>query len=435
MRETVRGWLGASGYLVEEAGSGAEALAWLSRRSADALVTDLRMPGMDGLALLEAARQGDPGLPVIVMTAHGGVEEAVKAMRLGAEDFLVKPFPMEELELKLAKALERRASEGKRLSLEEELGPRALLGDSPALKAALAALRQAAAATATVLLSGESGTGKELAARALHQMGPRRNGPFVSVHCAALAPGVLESELFGHERGAFTGAVARRSGRFELAQGGTLFLDEVSEIPAEIQVKLLRVLQEREFERVGGTRTLKADFRLVAASNRELGALAAQGRFREDLFYRLSVVRIALPPLRERPGDLELLATQFGRRFCAQQGKPWPGLDEACLPGLRAYRWPGNVRELQNLVEQAVVFNQGQPLRLQPGATAGPAAASPTATLEQTLDQVESDLIRQALQDCAGVQNQAAQKLGLSRSALQYKIRKHALERFCRASD
>jgi DNA-binding NtrC family response regulator len=435
MRDTIRGWLSASGLQVEESGSSDEALAWLARRAADAVVTDLRMPGMDGFQLLEALRQSDPGLPVLVMTAQGGIEDAVRAMRLGAEDFLVKPFLMEELELKLARALARRAADGRRLSLEEELGTRTLLGDSPALAKVLAELKQAAASHSTVLLGGESGTGKELAARALHQMGPLRNGPFVSVHCAALAAGVLESELFGHERGAFTGALTRRAGRFEMAQGGTLFLDEIGEIPAEIQVKLLRVLQEREFERVGGTRTLKADFRLVAASNRDLARLAGQGRFREDLFYRLSVVRITLPPLRERPEDLEFLADRFARRFCGEQGKPWPGIDPACLPALKAHRWPGNVRELLNLVEQAVVFNQGQPLFLRPGAAGSAGAPDPASTLEQVMERVESDLIRQALQECSGVRNQAAQKLGLSRSGLQYKIQKFALEKYCRGSD
>lgn len=435
MRDTLRSWLGASGFQVEEAASGDEAMAWLSRRGADAVITDLRMPGMDGMQLLEGIRQSDTGLPVLLMTAQGGVEDAVRAIRMGAEDFLVKPFPMEELELKIAKALARRAAEGKRISLEAELGPRTLLGDSPALKRALEDLRQAAAAHSTVLLSGESGTGKELAAQALHQMGPRKSGPFVSVHCAALAPGVLESELFGHERGAFTGAVARKSGRFEMAQGGTLFLDEVSEIPPEIQVKLLRVLQEREFERVGGDRTLKADFRLVAASNRDLGQLAAQGRFREDLFYRLSVVRITLPSLRERSEDVELLAENFGRRFCSEQGKPWPGLDPACLAELKAHRWPGNVRELQNLVEQAVVFNRGGALFPRPGVAASSAPAGPAESLDKTMDRIEADIIRRVLQESSGVRNQAAQKLGISRSTLQYKIGKHALERYCHGSE
>ena len=435
MRDTLRSWLSASGFQVEEAASGDEAMAWLNRRGADAVVTDLRMPGMDGIQLLEQIRQSDAGLPVLLMTAQGGVEEAVRAMRMGAEDFLIKPFPLEEMELKLGKALARRAAEGKRISLEAELGPRTLLGESPALKRTLEDLRQAAAAHSTVLLSGESGTGKELAAQALHQMGPRKNGPFVSVHCAALAPGVLESELFGHERGAFTGAVARKSGRFEMAQGGTLFLDEVGEIPAETQVKLLRVLQEREFERVGGNRTLKADFRLVAASNRDLGQMAAQGRFRDDLYYRLSVVRITLPALRERPEDVELLATQFGRRFCAEQGKPWPGLDPACLAELKAHRWPGNVRELQNLMEQAVVFHREGALYPRPGVAASSAPAGPAESLDRTMDRIEADIIRRVLQESSGVRNQAAQKLGLSRSTLQYKIGKHSLERYCHGSE
>ena len=439
MRDTVRAWLAASGHQILEAGDGREALALLEGAQVDAVVTDLRMPGLDGLQLLERLRDGEAPPVLIVMTAHGGVEDAVKAMRAGAEDFLVKPFPLEELELKLQRALGRRLAAGRQRSLEADAKPRELLGAAPPLLKSLQAIEKAAAARSTVLLTGESGTGKELAARALHQHSPQKDGPFVSVHCASLAPGVLESELFGHEKGAFTGAVGRRAGRFELAQGGTLFLDEVSEIPLETQVKLLRVLQEREFESVGGVKTLKADFRLVAASNRDLQQMVGQGRFREDLYYRLSVVRIQLPALRERLEDLPLLAEHFGRRACAEQGKAWPGLDQACLAGLRAHRWSGNVRELQNLMEQAVVFNDGEPLCPQPagGAWAGGASAPSLEPggLEATLDRVESELIVQALKAALGVQAQAAQRLGLSRSALQYKVRKHGLERHCRGGE
>jgi DNA-binding NtrC family response regulator len=437
MRETMAQWLQGCGHTVSEAGDGHEALQWLARQDADALVTDLRMPGLDGLQLLEAARKQDPDLVILLVTAHGGVDEAVKAMRLGADDFLVKPFPMEELEVKLAKALARRHGDAKRRSLEAELGPKPMLGESAALKKVQADLAKVAASHSNVLLYGESGTGKELAARAIHAQSPWKDGPFVSVHCAALAPGLLESELFGHEKGAFTGAVSQRAGRFELAKGGTLFMDEVSEIPLETQVKLLRVLQEREFERVGGTRTLKADFRLVAASNRDLQQAVKQGRFREDLYFRVSVVQLTLPPLRERLDDLPALAEHFARRFCAEQGKAFAGLDPACLPGLKAYDWPGNIRELQNLVEQAVVFAAEGPLSLRPGAGAfGSGAASPlTGSLDEVLAATESRMIQEALAEHGGVQNRAAQKLGLSRSALQYKIRKYQLEKLCRGQD
>ena len=433
MRETLREWLQGAGHEVEEAADGDLALQWLAKRQADALVTDLRMPGLDGLGLLEKARVLDPGLPVLLITAHGGVEEAVKAMRLGAEDFLVKPFPMEELDMRLERALARRRLEGRRQSLELEVGPRRLLGSSPALLKALSILQSAANAKSTVLIEGESGTGKELAAKALHDESPRKDGPFISVHCAALSPGLLESELFGHEKGAFTGAVAQRSGRFELAQGGTLFLDEVSEIPAETQVKLLRVLQEREFERVGGTRTLKADFRLVAASNRDLAKMVEEGKFRQDLYYRLNVVPLRLPSLRERPEDLEALAESFGRRFCSEQGKAYPGLDANSLPLLRAHRWPGNVRELQNLMEQAVVFCKGEPLMPVPKGTNARSDPYPQ-TLEPALDQLEKEMIQRALKAAHGIQAQAASKLGVSRSVLQYKIRKHSLEHLTRSS-
>src|SRR5665213_1146579 len=290
MRETLAQWLASCGHQVHSAEDASQALAWLAAHAADALVTDLRMPGMDGLALIQEARQADPALAALLITAHGSVAEAVQAMRLGADDFLVKPFPLEELEVKLEKALERRALEHKQLSLEAEIGEGVMVGDSVALRRLKDAIAHVAVTRSSVLLTGESATGQELAARAINAQSAQKNGPFVAVHCAALPSTLLESELFGHERGAFTGAVSRKAGRFELAQGGTLFLDEVSEVPLEMQVKLLRVLQEREFERVGGTRTFKADFRLVAASNRDLALRVRQGLFREDLYYRLGVV-------------------------------------------------------------------------------------------------------------------------------------------------
>jgi DNA-binding NtrC family response regulator len=438
MRETLAQWLVSCGHEVSVAEGGTQALVWLAAHAADALVSDLRMPGMDGLALLQEARQVDPALAGLLITAHGGVPEAVQAMRLGADDFLMKPFPLEELEVKLGKALARPRLSHKQRSLEAELGEGAMVGDSPSLSRLKQAITQVAATHSSVLLTGESGTGKELAARAIHAKSDRRDGPFVAVHCAALSAGLLESELFGHERGAFTGAMARKAGRFELAQGGTLFLDEVSEVPLEMQVKLLRVLQEREFERVGGTRAFKADFRLVAASNRDLPVLVRQGRFREDLYYRLGVVLLRVPSLRERGEDLPALAEHFARRFCAEQAKPFEGLDEDCLPLLRAHPWPGNIRELQNLVEQALVFSRGGPLKLKPGggdpAAPGQAPAA-RAGLEETLGGVESQLLREALVECQGIQNRAAQRLGVSRSVLQYKVRKYSLEAYCRGME
>ena len=437
MRETLAQWLASCGHQVHSAEDASQALAWLAAHAADALVTDLRMPGMDGLALIQEARQADPALAALLITAHGSVAEAVQAMRLGADDFLVKPFPLEELEVKLEKALERRALEHKQLSLEAEIGEGVMVGDSVALRRLKDAIAHVAVTRSSVLLTGESGTGKELAARAIHAQSAQKNGPFVAVHCAALPSTLLESELFGHERGAFTGAVSRKAGRFELAQGGTLFLDEVSEVPLEMQVKLLRVLQEREFERVGGTRTFKADFRLVAASNRDLALRVRQGLFREDLYYRLGVVLLRVPSLRESPEDLPLLAETFARRFCAEQGKPYEGLHPNGLPLLRAHPWPGNIRELQNLVEQAVVFTRGGPLMLVPGGGNLSGIGPPTlrATLDETLGAVESQLLREALVENQGVQNRAAQGLGISRSVLQYKVRKYHLEALCRGTD
>jgi two-component system, NtrC family, response regulator AtoC len=359
----------------------------------DAVISDIRMPRMDGMQLLHALAQEDPELPVILLTAHGSVDSAVEAVKAGAFDYLEKPFEIEQIKAVLGKAIATRertgASMGKAPSPppsattpatptdpSEEVG---MIGDSPQMQRVREIVRTAAASPTTVLIAGESGTGKELVARALHLGSPRRDAPFIRVNCAAIPAGLTESELFGHERGAFTGAVSSRQGRFELADGGTLFLDEVSEIPLEIQVKLLRAIQESEFERVGGTKTVRVDVRLIAASNRNLEADIKSGRFREDLYYRLAVVPIELPALRERIGDLPALIEHFVSRCNQRLDKHVTGFSPAALEALCRYGWPGNIRELENLVERMVLFASGPVIErdalpeafLEPAATTG----------------------------------------------------------------
>lgn len=313
-------------YAVAEAENGLRALEWLETHSADVVLSDLRMPGMDGMTLLSRLLGREPRPALILLTAYGNIETAVEAMKRGAYDFLAKPVDLDRLDLLVKRALAERqlGAENRRLKaqLDSKYGFENIIGTSPAMQEVFATIRQAAPSRATVLIQGESGTGKELVARALHQCSPRRDGPFVPVHCAALAPTLLESELFGHEKGAFTGAVERRRGRFEMADGGTLFLDEIGEIDAALQVKILRVLEERTFERVGGTETIRVDVRLVTATNRDLRQKVADGTFREDLFYRLYVVNLALPPLREREGDVPLLAQHYLKTLAAENGKP-----------------------------------------------------------------------------------------------------------------
>src|SRR6185437_11749352 len=353
------------GYRVDVAAEGMGALAIAAEGPPDVVVTDLKMPKMDGIALLTKLREQDPDVPVIVVTAFGDVGSAVSAMRAGAADYLTKPVDFDALLLAIERALERRqlrseADELRRQLREQEGdGLGGLLGASPAMQKVYRTAKQVAGARATVLITGESGTGKGELARAIHQKGPRSKAPFVALHCASLVESLLESELFGHERGAFTGASNRRIGRFEHAHGGTLFLDEVGEIPPATQVKLLRVLQERTFERVGGNEPVSVDVRLVAATNRDLCADVHEGRFREDLYYRLNVVHIDLPPLRVRDNDVLLLANHFLRKFAADNHRTIDGFSDHARAKLVAHRWPGNVRELENAIERAVVLCEG----------------------------------------------------------------------------
>jgi two-component system response regulator HydG len=434
------------GHEVQGVRGGAEAIAAYRKRPADVVVTDLRMVPVDGIAVVRRLREGDPEATVLVVSAHGTIATAVEAMREGAIDFIEKPFPPEVLRARVEKAIEiarerrgARAARARAEAFEEDLGrghdPHGLVGSSEPMRRVLEQVRKVAPTDATVLVLGESGTGKELVARAVHDGSPRREKPFVSISCAAIPEGLLESELFGHEKGAFTGAIRRKLGRFELAHEGTLFLDEVGEIPPAVQVKLLRVLQERRFERVGGEETVEVDVRVVSATNRDLAAAVKAGRFREDLYYRLDVVPVLLPPLRERPGDVEELARFFLERVAPRLGRGVKGFSPEALELLRRHRWPGNVRELENVVEQALVFAEAEWVRpedLPEGLRrAPPASALPVPqgdrSLTEILEDLEKQLILAAYEKARGVKAETARLLRIKPSALYYKLEKYGI--------
>jgi two-component system response regulator HydG len=432
------------GYEVRGVRGGAEAVAAYARRHADVVITDLRMLPVDGLEVVRRLRELDGEATVVVVTAHGSVPAAVEAMRAGAIDFVEKPFSPELLAARVEKAAEiarerrgARDAHARAAALDEdrarEAGPLGLLGESEAIRRVREQVAKVAATDATVLVLGESGTGKELVARAIHAQGRRRDRPFVSVSCAALPEGLLESELFGHEKGSFTGATRRKIGRFELSDGGTLFLDEVGELPPAVQVKLLRVLQERRFERVGGEETIEVDVRLVSATNRDLAARAAAGAFREDLYYRLAIVTLALPPLRARGGDVERLALHFLAKHASRIGRRLEGFEPEALAVLARHAWPGNVRELENAVQQAMVFAEGPRIRAHdlPAALRDAPAALPVPTgdrpLPEILDDLERQLVTDAYQRARGVKAEAARLLGVKPSALYYKLEKYGI--------
>jgi two-component system, NtrC family, response regulator AtoC len=415
--------LADEGYEVAAAATGAEAVRRLAERTFDLVLTDLKLPGISGLEVLAAARERQPRTPVVVLTGYGTVGAAVEAMKLGAFDFLEKPLELPDLA-----HLVERAIGGVDEPLFQPAGAPPIVGSHPRLRAALRLLERVAPTETTVLLTGESGTGKELFARALHALSPRRRGPSVAVNCAAIPEALLENELFGHERGAFTGADRRQSGRFELAAGGTLLLDEIGELPPAIQGKVLRVLEERTFERVGGGRTLHADLRLVAATNRDLQRMVDEGSFRADLFFRLNVFPIELPPLRDRSSDVPLLTRHLIGEIARRHGLPAPHLSAAAADLLGAQAWPGNIRELANVLERAVILADGPELRpadLLPllGAAASPTAASPIVAAAG-----ERDRVRQALVAAGGDKRRAAESLGISYRALLRRVKEHDLE-------
>ncbi len=426
-----------AGYVVEAAADGFKALPKLQDFGPDLLLTDLRMPGLDGLELMRRARDVDPEIAAVLATASGDITTAVSAMRQGASDYLAKPLNLDELLIVLDRALERRRLRREAGQLRARLSERhrlsGLVGSSPAMQRVYETVLQVAPSRASVIISGESGTGKELIAAAIHEHSPRAGRPFIKLHCAALAETLLESELFGHERGSFTGAVGRREGRFHQADGGTLFLDEISEISPGIQVKLLRFLQEREFERVGGNETIKVDVRIVAATNRDLFALVREGKFREDLYYRLNVVSIEMPPLRARPGDIPLLATHFLRKYAPDNGKEIEGFSDEALSALVHYAWPGNVRELENAVERAVVICRGREIRIQDlvptiasQATSAQAAALLPVIPGASMAELEHYAIVKTLEHVAGSTTRAAEILQISPRTIQYRLREYA---------
>lgn len=427
-------------YDVRLADSGAAALQILDSEPVDLLLSDVRMPEMDGLTLMKRALARVPQPVCVLLTAYGTVDAAVEATKAGAYDYLEKPVNLDRLETVIQRALASRAMENENRRLREQLdrryGLENIVGQSPEMQEVFETIRQVAPTRATVLIEGESGTGKELVARAIHQLSPRAMGPFVAVHCAALSPTLLESELFGHERGAFTGAVERHTGRFEAADGGTLFLDEIGEIDPSIQVKILRVIEERRFERVGGRETIETDVRLVAATNRNLRQLVEERKFREDLYFRLNVVTITLPPLRARAGDIPLLVDRFLREFAAENGRPPPTLTPDATDALTAYPWPGNVRELRNAIERMVVLARGdrltvrdlpptvrEHLRLRERNT----ESSETGGGSLSLEENERRLIRRALELTGGNRVRAAKELGISRRTLHRKILAYGL--------
>jgi nitrogen regulation protein NR(I) len=447
IRRVLAAMLAREGYEVTTAGNGEQALAVLQKTPVHVVVTDLVMPGMSGLKLLERTAVEFPDIPVIMITAHGTVDSAVQALKAGAFDYITKPFEQEELKKVIAKAI--RAHELERQNVHGSAAPPPLVGLSPPMRQVYEIVGKVADSPSTVLVTGESGTGKELIARELHRNSSRRDKPLIKVNCAAIPKDLVESELFGYERGAFTGAVGSKPGRFELADGGTLFLDEIGEIPVETQVKLLRALQESEFERVGGIKTLHVDVRLIAATNRDLKALIADGRFREDLYYRLAVVPIALPPLRDRKGDIPLLVEHFIRKYDQRLGKKVERVDDEAMQMLLAYGWPGNIRELENVMERSVLFADGPVIlgaslpdamrdRLPGpavpiaavgplGAIAAPSGASMKEIVRQAQAELEKELIGRALEETGGNVTRAAKRLQISRKSLQVKMKELGL--------
>jgi two-component system response regulator HydG len=428
--EAMREGLEDEGYAVICAGSGTEGLEVARAKKPDLVLTDLMMPGMDGLVFLKTLKKLDPFLPVVIITGQGSVETAVEALKEGAVDYLAKPVRLKEVVKLVARALEVQALRLENLTLKNRLKslsqPGEVVGRSPAFTRVLEVVRQVAPTRSTVLITGDSGTGKELIANLLHQHSPRADKPLIKVNCAAIPETLLEAELFGHEKGAFTGALAQKKGRFELAHEGTLFLDEVGDMSLALQAKLLRCLQEGEFERVGGQETLRVDVRLVAATNQDLAAAIAERRFREDLYYRLNVISIRLPPLRERTGDIPLLIGHFIKKYTEETGRKIEGITQDCLETMTAYPWPGNVRELENIVEQLVVMarepllrKEDLPATIRQEGRRRDVMVLPVGT---TLEQIEQAAIRETLAMTNGNKEEAAALLGIHVATLYRKL-------------
>ncbi len=443
MRRLLELNLGDDGFKTLSAGDAETGLKMLASEPVHLVLTDLKLPGISGLEFLETAKQANPALPIVVMTAFGSVETAVEAMKAGASDYVLKPFSLAEMRMVVHKELDNSRLREENRSLREALGQKYshpnIVAISPKMQEVLATVERVAPTNSTVLLGGESGVGKDLIARAIHEKSRRASGPFIKINSTAIPENLLESELFGYEKGAFTGAATSKPGKFELADKGTLFLDEIGDVPPAIQVKLLRVLQEREFERLGGTRTIKVDVRLIAATNRDLRAALEDGTFREDLYYRLNVVPIDIPPLREHKEDIPGLANLFLARFAKDSGREEKitGISPAAMQLLVGHYWPGNVRELQNVIERACALTSGDQLEAGDVQLDSPrnhtfssAGASSDRFLPDgmTLDQWEDEMIREALKRAGGNKSQAARLLGLSRNALRYRLSKIGID-------
>lgn len=432
-RDTLQTLLTDEGYETDTAEDGFKALGKIQDNSDyDVVLTDLRMPMMDGLELIEKVREFDEQLPIIVMTAFGSIETAVEAMQLGADDYLTKPLNFEAVELTLERTIDYLQTREELEELKEQRREKGddevnIIGNSPSMRQVGEMLEQVAPSEATVLVTGESGTGKELVAKRLHQLSNRSDGEFVELHCAALAENLLESELFGHEKGAFTGATSQRTGRFELADGGTLFLDEITEIPKSTQVKLLRFLQEQEFERVGSNETLSVDVRIIAATNRDLEEAVKNGDFREDLFYRLNVINIDLPPLRARRDDIPILANYFVELYSRQNDKEIEEIDTEVVDALKDYDWPGNVRELENTIEHAVVLTNNSRIELKHLPSSFGRSAFQTGDdiriPGSTLEDIEKYAILKTYESTGGSTSETAQILDVSVRKIQYKLK------------
>ncbi len=433
------------GYTIRAVGNAEQGLKVLRRDKIDLVLSDVKLPGMSGLEFLHAVKRSNAATPVVMMTAYGKVESAVEAMKAGASDYVLKPFSIEEIKLIVRKELEVKRLHEENRSLREALGHRYafenIIAKSAEMQEVLAAVERVAPTNSTVLLGGESGVGKDMIARAIHQHSRRSGGPFIKINCTAIPENLLESELFGYEKGAFTGAAAAKPGKFELANQGTIFLDEIGDMPGTLQAKLLRVLQEREFERLGGTKTIRVDVRVVAATNQDLRVALEQGTFREDLYYRLNVVPISIPPLREHKEDIPYLVDHFIIRFRESSGKPISGVSPQAMKLLSDFHWPGNVRELENILERAMVMASGEKIevediRLDIGArpeggtnhtlcaVAANGSLLPLLPEGMKLEQFEDEIIKEALNRAGGNKSQAARLLGITRNALRYRLSK-----------
>jgi two-component system response regulator HydG len=433
-RLMLRAHLEREGFAIVEASNGQDAIEKVSERIVDLVLMDIRMPAIDGMEALVRIKKLNPAMPIIIMTAYGSIDSAVEALKSGAEDYLTKPLDMDELIIKVKRAIRYHQLEEENILYRERLGIRFdfsnIIGKSPKMRELFETLSMVAPTGATVLLLGESGTGKEIIANAIHQNSPRREKPYVKVNCAALPETLLESELFGHEKGAFTGAIDKKKGRFERADGGTIFLDEIGEMSLPTQTKILRVLQERDFEPVGGTKTIKVDVRIIAATNKHLEEEVSKGRFREDLYYRINVVPIIIPPLRDRREDIPLLAEHFLRIYSEKNRRTIKGFEQGVMQAFIQHSWPGNVREIENIMERMVIMSKGDTITLDdlPPALAGRQQEEESTPSPTSLKDVERETIVKTLQQAGGNRTKTAAILGISRKTLQNKIREYGID-------